>query len=547
MTAPRDLVGIGSVVLDRIFRADAILGPESKGMVRGLTEVVGGVTLNHLAWARIHGLRTGLFGRQGDDAPGARIRAYLDTMGIDRSHLRTDGEGSSTATIFVDPQGERCIYIDRAATETTTPDHIDTYFADYIRAARLVSTEISQLPLPATVRVLEIAREANVPTALDVDIPPGQAVHEARLGTTEELQRALQLATILKPAASAMAELADGGTVAAQAEALFARLAGKGPLTLVAVTAGAEGSVLCDGSQTVAVPAYGNVHVVDTTGAGDAFLGGLLAGVHYGLDLRALGQLANACGAACVEHTGATPQPGASRARVLELYDGPALPSAATPGGDRIAVPPSETGTALEDCLRILREEFGAWADAFDSESHRRAADLISACVTDGGRVHVTGIGKPAHVARYGAALLSSTGTPAQFLDATECVHGSAGQVARGDVVIALSNSGTTAELLAAVETVHPLGAHIIALTGDANSPLAQRSAVTLAAHVGRESGPLGLAPRASVLVEVAALAALSAELQARQGVTREAYAQWHPGGALGATARGDTPPESTT
>ena len=63
---------------------------------------------------------------------------------------------------------------------------------------------------------------------------------------------------------------------------------------------------------------------------------------------------------------------------------------------------------------------------------------LVRAAETGGGRVHVTGIGKPEHVAHYAASLLSSTGTPATFLHGTEAVHGSAGQVVSGDVVIAM-------------------------------------------------------------------------------------------------------------
>lgn len=533
MTPALDLVGIGSVVLDRISRCDSILAPDTKGMVRGVTEVVGGVTLNHLAWARVLGLRTGLFGRQGDDAPGALIRAYCDRLGIDRSHLRTDGEGTSTANIFVDPRGERCIYMNRAATETTTPAHIDTYFAEYIRSAAVVSTEISQLPLDTTVRVLETAVDAGIPTALDVDIPPAQAIGEAALGTREQLDRALALATVVKPAGSALQEWFAAASAREQAEALYAELLQHGRVRLIAVTDGGNGSVLCDGERTVQVPAYEGVSVVDATGAGDAYFGALLAGWRRGLDLETLGKVANACGAACVERTGATPEPGVSRARALELYDGPPLdlpPEA--------AAVPAETDP-LHDLLRLMQDELRTWAADLEPAAVRRAADVICAAVRDGGRVHVTGVGKPAYVAQYGAALFSSTGTPAYYLNATECCHGSAGQVEPGDAVIALSNSGATIELLAAAQTVRGLGARLVGITANPQSELARQCDVVIPAHVSREGGPLGLAPRASVLVQVAALCALSVELQIRCGLSRDAYAARHPGGALGRTARG--------
>jgi arabinose-5-phosphate isomerase len=145
--------------------------------------------------------------------------------------------------------------------------------------------------------------------------------------------------------------------------------------------------------------------------------------------------------------------------------------------------------------------------------------------------VHVTGIGKPEHVAHYAASLLSSTGTAATFLHGTEAVHGSAGQVVRGDVVIAISNSGAT-ELVASVDAARALGAQVIAVTG--NARLAARGARIVLRRVEREGGGLGFAPRASIAAELLVLAALSAALESARGFTRAEYHARHPAGALG-------------
>ena len=155
-----------------------------------------------------------------------------------------------------------------------------------------------------------------------------------------------------------------------------------------------------------------------------------------------------------------------------------------------------------------------------------------------GARVHVTGIGKPEHVARYAASLLSSTGTPASFLHGTEVTHGSVGQIRPGDIVIALSNSGATEELLRAVEALCAFGARVIALTGRRDSPLARAAEVVIEVGVSAEGDALGLAPRASVLAKTLALAALSVELQEAKGFTREDYAKRHPAGELGKRSR---------
>ena len=296
--------------------------------------------------------------------------------------------------------------------------------------------------------------------------------------------------------------------------------------------------------------------MVDTTGAGDAFLGGLLVGLARGLELRRPpARLANACGAACVEQLGAFPEDReAALARVRELYAGPPLelggagPSRRAPrrgakgasSGAAKARGSASAGAAARAlaAFDVALEELAALRGRLDPAAFAAALALVDASRAKGGRVHVTGIGKPEHVARYAASLLSSTGTPATFLHGTEVVHGSAGQVVAGDVVIAISNSGETRELLAAVETVRKLGARLVAVTGDPASSLARAADVVLDAGVAREGGGLGLAPRASVAAELLVLAALSAALEEAGGFSRGDYHARHPSGALGKKSR---------
>jgi len=197
-------------------------------------------------------------------------------------------------------------------------------------------------------------------------------------------------------------------------------------------------------------------------------------------------------------------------------------------------------GAAGLRVLEVAARELGALAERHDGVSIQAAAELIEASEAEGGRVHVTGVGKPEHVAHYAASLLSSTGTPATFLHATESLHGSLGQVVPGDVVLAISNSGTTSECLLAVNAIKEYGGKLIAVTGGLASPLAEAADVTLDAGVKEEGGPLGLAPRASVAAEILVLAALGAVLQERRGLDKTAYAARHPAGALGKQARGD-------
>lgn len=536
------LVGIGSMVVDRLHRVQRLIGPEEKAVLRRLPEGgfeerrVGGVMLNQLGWAAALGLPVGLFGKQADDEGGRFLRAAMDRLGIAR-RLVLDGSASSFADIYVDDEGGRAIYMAPAATAETTSEHVRTHHAEWIRAAGRVSTEVSQLPLAAVREVQRLAREAGVPVVVDLDVPPSDAV--PGLGDRESLEAVLRAADLLKPARSAAAELVPEarGDALEMARALRKRFG----VPAVVVTDGDRGCAVAADGVELEVGAFAVDRVVDTTGAGDAFLGGLLVGLDRGLGWKDAARLGCACGAACVEKLGAFPDdPAAARERVLALYDGApvalgplptALAAASKGDAERTHAALAAFDVALAE-LATLRQRLGA--ETFD-----RTVALVREAERRGGRVHVTGVGKPEHVARYAASILSSTGTPATFLHATECCHGSAGQVARGDVVIAISNSGETEELLRAVEAVHTLGARVIAVTGALESTLAGTAETVLDAGVAREGGGLGFAPRASVAAATVVLAALSAALEVERGFTRADYHARHPAGTLGRRSSG--------
>ena len=188
----------------------------------------------------------------------------------------------------------------------------------------------------------------------------------------------------------------------------------------------------------------------------------------------------------------------------------------------------------------VVRQDIPAFVGQMDADALSDAADLIEDAQAEGKRVHISGIGKPAHVAAYIASLFSSTGTPACFLHGTEAVHGSCGQLIPGDVVIFISNSGETAEMRATVMAVKNNGCRVIGVTGNPESWLAQNSDVHLLAGISHEGGPLNRAPRLSVLVETVVLQALSVLLQSDAGVTPQQYVMWHPGGTLGKLRSGE-------
>jgi arabinose-5-phosphate isomerase len=150
------------------------------------------------------------------------------------------------------------------------------------------------------------------------------------------------------------------------------------------------------------------------------------------------------------------------------------------------------------------------------------------------GRVVVMGMGKSGHIGRKIAATLASTGTPAMFVHPAEASHGDLGMIKPIDLVLAISNSGESDELTAILPVLKRMGTPLIAMTGKANSTLAQHAEVFLDCGVSKEACPLNLAPTASTTAQLALGDALAVALLDARGFKVEDFARSHPGGALG-------------
>ncbi|MGH6779490.1 MAG: KpsF/GutQ family sugar-phosphate isomerase [Bradyrhizobium sp.] len=151
------------------------------------------------------------------------------------------------------------------------------------------------------------------------------------------------------------------------------------------------------------------------------------------------------------------------------------------------------------------------------------------------GRVIVTGLGKSGHVARKIAATLASTGTPAFFVHAAEASHGDLGMITADDVILALSWSGEQPEMKNVVNYSARFAIPMIALTANAASSLGQAAHLVLELPRAREACPYNLAPTTSTLMQAAIGDALAIALLESRGFTALEFANFHPGGKLGA------------
>ncbi|RKG51086.1 KpsF/GutQ family sugar-phosphate isomerase [Corallococcus sp. AB011P] len=211
-----------------------------------------------------------------------------------------------------------------------------------------------------------------------------------------------------------------------------------------------------------------------------------------------------------------------------------ALPGRApSPAPVRAESRSADDEAALTYARGVLEAEARAILGVTDrlGDAFLRALKLVRDCP---GQVVVTGMGKAGHIGQKLSSTLASTGIRSVFLHPAEAVHGDLGRVGLGDVILALSNSGSTEELLRLLPLFKRMGTPVVALTGDADSPLAKGAEVVL--DIGRieEACPMGLVPTASTAALHAVGDALAMTLLRSRPFGRDDYALLHPGGKLG-------------
>lgn len=151
------------------------------------------------------------------------------------------------------------------------------------------------------------------------------------------------------------------------------------------------------------------------------------------------------------------------------------------------------------------------------------------------GKLVITGIGKSGQIARKLASTFSSTGTPSFYLHPAESAHGDLGVIGGGDVVLAISYGGESSELTQILSFCARRGVPLIAMTGKRDSTLGRAAQVVLDISVAQEACPLNLAPTASTTATLAMGDALAMAVLEERGFSSENFAEFHPGGSLGA------------
>ncbi|MEU0672559.1 ribokinase [Streptomyces sp. NPDC006172] len=249
-----DIVVLGSTNMDLVAY---VAKPPQRGETvtgREFRTVPGGKGANQAIAAAHAGATVSMIGAVGNDAFGSRLRSILEHSGVDTDHLRTVEGASGTAHIVVDDEGGNAIVVVPGANGTV--DHLVPGDEILIASADALLLQL-EIPLAAVVAGAQAARAHGVRTVLTP--APAQHLPPELLDTTDLLVPNEHEATILT----------------GRIDPREAALALLDSVPEVVVTLGSSGCLYATrGAEPLTVPAP-RVTAVDSTGAGDTFVGAL--------------------------------------------------------------------------------------------------------------------------------------------------------------------------------------------------------------------------------------------------------------------------------
>jgi ribokinase len=258
--APR-IVVVGSANVDLTTFTDQFPRPGETIFAREFHLGFGGKGANQAVAARRCGAEVAMVARVGDDLFGPATLDNFRSVGIDTSHVRAlPGVSSGVAPIFVDALGQNRILVVKGANDRLLRDDIAAA-ADLLTGADFLILQL-EIPLDTVYYALRFARERKIRTILNP--APGQALDYEEIANADYVIPNETEAEALT--GIAVHNLDD-------ARACAHRLLEKG-IQRVIVTLGANGALLATQGRAEHVPSFA-VNALDTTGAGDAFIGSL--------------------------------------------------------------------------------------------------------------------------------------------------------------------------------------------------------------------------------------------------------------------------------
>ena len=282
---------IGSLNADLVVRAPRFPSPGETIQGDNLVTIPGGKGANQAVASARLGAQVAMIGRVGGDSFGATLINNLKQNKVDANQVIEDSSSATgTAVIVVDSQGQNSIILSPGANAKVALSDISPgSFSGY--SLLLLQLEI---PIETVIHSAKLAREKGLLVLLNP--APAHNLPEDLLKTADYiLPNETELGLLTgKP-------VKDLASVSEACRSLLAHGAKN-----IIVTLGPQGALIVNKDGMKLIPSF-KVNVVDTTAAGDAFIGGLAVGLLNGKSLEDAVQYACACGALAVTKFGAQP------------------------------------------------------------------------------------------------------------------------------------------------------------------------------------------------------------------------------------------------
>lgn len=187
----------------------------------------------------------------------------------------------------------------------------------------------------------------------------------------------------------------------------------------------------------------------------------------------------------------------------------------------------------ISEAKKVFDKEIEALEKTRDAlgENFETILNLILDCE---GKLILTGMGKPGHIATKMSATFASLGIPSFFMHPGEAMHGDLGMVEKKDVVMLMSYSGESEEVTRLMPVLKEIGCKTIAITGKPQSTLAQECQYHFFFPEFEEACYLHLAPTSSTTTLLVLGDALAVIASRAINYTRDDFGLHHPAGALG-------------
>lgn len=285
-----DIIVIGSLNADLVVKSPRF--PQSGETISGedLQIIPGGKGANQAVAAARQGVGVAMVGRVGSDSFGPFLLENLKSNQVNTSHVLVDESATGTAIIVVDANGQNSIVLSPGANGKVTPADVDS--ASFLNA-KLLLLQL-EIPTPTVLRAAQKAREHGLTVILNP--APAKSLPAELLAKVDILipnESELSLLTHLPVNDASSAEVAAKDLL-------------KLGIKTVIVTLGSKGALLVTSTQVTHIDAY-KVNVVDTTAAGDAFIGGFASAMLSGTSLEESVRYGCACGALATTKFGAQP------------------------------------------------------------------------------------------------------------------------------------------------------------------------------------------------------------------------------------------------